>query len=188
MTTTLTRLALAPEAAPEQFDAWARARGWALALDLPRGHGLISERVFKPAGEGDVAVGWCEEHTLGVRFAWVRGDAALAAELGAALPHRGRADLLARASGDDLGEALDAMRALAVLEAGSPPSAEFVALFERLAAHESAVVRRVALHLGWVGGWRELAPLAARRCDDDATLAASWTKLATALRKVGAGA
>lgn len=185
MTTTIKRIVLTPDAVPERFDAWAQARGWALALELPRGHASLSERVFKPEGDADVAAGWCEDHTLGVRFLWLNGPPEIFAGLAGALPHYDRAGLLARAGSDDLARAIDAMRALTVLEAGRPPSAEFLALYEGFSTHPSEIVRRVAIHLGWVGGWRELAPLVEQREADDRTLSRAWAELAAALKRPG---
>ncbi|HEU4405973.1 MAG TPA: hypothetical protein VFS43_11960 [Polyangiaceae bacterium] len=179
MTGELRRIALRPEAAIERFDEWARARGWALFDELPRGHAAAYERVYKPAGEAsDVAAGWCEEHTVGVRLVWVLGAPGLVAELEAALPHHPRAELLERAASDDLGAAVDALRALVMLEANLPPSAELLSLYERFAVHESPVVRRIAIHLGWAGNWRELLPLVERRREADTTLAEGWGRLA----------
>jgi hypothetical protein len=186
MTNELIRLVLEPEAEAGRFDAWARGLGWSLFDELPRGHNSLYERVFKPEGEGkSVAAGYCEDHTLGVRFVWLLGAPEHLAGLAAAVPHQDRSELLGRAGSSDLASAIDAMRALTWLEAIMPISAELLALFERFAEHESPVVRRIAIHLGWVGAWGEIAPIVERRQAADAALADAWGKLAAALRKAG---
>jgi hypothetical protein len=153
--------------------AIARDRGWPLTWDVPPAHSTGSQRVWDP--RESVRVGWVEENTTGACAVRVVGDPALAAELEALLPSESRTALLERAGRDDLPGALDALRALAILE-DSAFTPELCAALRRWMPHENRAVRRAVIHLCRAGG-AAILPAVEARCTEDIELADAWTRL-----------
>jgi hypothetical protein len=179
--TKTTRVLLRPEAAAQTLIDRAGALGWELVGDDARAHGRPAKRFWRPTSDSEV--GWYEDHSTGVRFVWVTNAPHLENEMAALLPHYTREELLAAARGGDLHAALDALRALSVLEV-TIISAELRELILRWMSHENRVVRRVILHLCWMGAWTAMLPEIDERHTTDKELGAAWGRLAKGLRKL----
>ena len=57
-------------------------------------------------------------------------------------------------------------------------------LILRWMKHENRVVRRVILHLCWMGAWTAMLPEIDERRTTDKELGAAWERLAKGLRKL----
>ena len=178
--TTMTRILLRPEASLEALNERAAALGWKLVGDDAPGHSRPARRFWRPTPESEV--GWYEDHGLGVTFVWVTNAPDLEAQLTEMLPRLKRTELLAAARSSDLRTALGALRALGVAEMGAL-SPELRPLLVRFMSHPVRIARRAALHLCWVGSWKELLPEIEKRSEADADLGAAWGRLADVLRK-----
>ena len=172
---------LRPEASIDVLNERAAARGWKLAGDESRAHGRQARRFWRPTPDSEV--GWCEDHSLGVAYVYVTNAPALEAELAALLPRLERAELLTAARSADLATALGALRALGVADQGAL-TPEVCAHLVRFMNHKDRMVRRAALHLCWVGSWKDLLPELERRREDDPDLGAAWGRLADVLGDV----
>lgn len=154
----------------------ARAEGWNLLIDSPRMHTSVSTLEWD-VGSG--RVGWYEEHEFGVRRIKIYGADEVRPLVRARIECEDRADLVALASGGAMPHSLDALRALALLEAGRP-SAELLDLLRRWLASTNVNVRRALLHVLRIG-FDELIDDVERMAREDAPLAARWSRLHAAM-------
>lgn len=156
----------------------ARAEGWNLLIDSPRMHTSVSTLEWD-VGTG--RVGWYEEHEFGVRRIKIHGADEVRPLVRARIECEDRADLVALASGGATPQSLDALRALALLEARHP-SAELLDLLRRWLGSPNVNVRRALLHVLRIGFY-ELIDDVERLAREDAPLAVRWSKLHEAMRR-----
>lgn len=158
--------------------ALARAERWTQVRDFPRAHTAVAAREW--AGD-ECKIGWYEEHEFGVRRVEVCGSAEVRSRVRSRIDCYGREELLAHASPETPSYHLDALRALAILEARHP-SAELIELLREWLRNPDAGVRRALLHVLRIGFY-ELIDDVERLAGEDAPLSVRWSRLRDAMRR-----
>lgn len=168
-------LVLRPQSRRDDLFAWAARAGWTVREQWPRTFDQIGGLAWHtPAGQ---TVAYLEAHPFGCRVLTFDDTPELHMALAGAVGCFERADLLALLREAALEQRAFALRALVLLEQRAP-SPELLDALTQAAHDPNRYVRSMALNLCWYGALAEhLAPLIARRAEDDPDLGTAWTEL-----------
>lgn len=162
--------ALKPEASLDRLRQLASDSDWTLTADEQRTH--YNPRFVRFSAGRGISICWREDHTLEARTMWVESDVDGSADglwtlLGELIPCWREEELELLADSSQLSDRLTALRTWTALAAGREPHAALIEQISKLAVDETLVLRLVALHLAWSGGWDQLLALGESRAKDD---------------------